>query len=70
MRPGAKFLTAFVLKGSTEHGCSGGNDMEILDAYPRPHLVVAWLHGQGRRAAQLDDLVRAKAPWRLGSNGP
>ena len=35
----------------------------FLDAYPRPHLVVAWLHG-GQRAGEarrqrLDELKRA-----------
>jgi hypothetical protein len=35
----------------------------FLDAYPRPHLVVAWLHGWHRageeRRLRLDDLERA-----------
>ena len=33
---------------------------EFLDAYPRPHLVVAWLHGAQwageARRQRLDDL--------------
>ena len=35
----------------------------FLDAYPRPHLVVGWLHGAQRageaRRLRLDDLKRA-----------
>ena len=35
----------------------------FLDAYPRPHLVVAWLHGSQRageaRRQRLDELKRA-----------
>ena len=52
----------------------------LLDAYPRPHLVVAWLHG-GQRAGEarrlrLDDLKRAamalkpRGDWAITNANP
>ena len=52
----------------------------FLDAYSRPHLVVAWLHGWHRTGAerrlQLDDLKRAvtalkpRGDWAITNANP
>ena len=53
---------------------------KFLDAYPRPHLVVAWLHGWHRtgeeRRLRLDDLKRAvmalkpRGDWAITNANP